>query len=36
MKVGQGGMPPLAKARVDEAALKLFSEWIRQLPAQKP
>jgi hypothetical protein len=36
MKVGTGGMPPLAKSRVDAEAVKLFSEWIRQLPAQKP
>lgn len=37
LRVGQGGMPPLAKSRVDEAAVKLLGEWIRGVkpPAEK-
>lgn len=29
MRIGQGGMPPLAKSLVDEPAVKMFGEWIR-------
>ena len=29
MRIGQGGMPPLAKSQVDEPAVKMFGEWIR-------
>lgn len=28
---GQGGMPPLAKSIVDEPAVKMLGEWIKQL-----
>lgn len=28
----KGHMPPLATSRVDEAAVRLFREWIRQMP----
>ena len=31
LRVGPGGMPPLAKSLVDEPALKLLGEWVRQL-----
>jgi uncharacterized repeat protein (TIGR03806 family) len=31
-KRGRGQMPPLATAVVDEAAVKLFREWIESLP----
>ncbi len=34
MKVrGRGQMPPLASAVTDQAAVELFSQWIRSLPA---
>jgi uncharacterized repeat protein (TIGR03806 family) len=29
LRVGQGGMPPLAKSLVDEPAVKMLGEWIR-------
>ncbi len=31
LRVGQGGMPPLAKSLVDEPALKMLGEWIKQV-----
>jgi cytochrome c553 len=31
LRIGQGGMPPVAKSLVDEAAVKMLSEWIREL-----
>jgi len=31
LRVGQGGMPPLAKSIVDEPAVKMLGEWIRGL-----
>jgi hypothetical protein len=31
LRVGQGGMPPLAKSQVDAAAVKLLGEWIKQV-----
>ena len=33
LRVGQGGMPPLAKSLVDEAAVKMLADWIRELKA---
>jgi len=29
LRLGQGGMPPLAKTLVDEPAVKMLGEWIR-------
>ncbi|KAF0177326.1 MAG: heme-binding domain-containing protein [Limisphaerales bacterium] len=29
LRLGQGGMPPLAKSLVDEPAVKMLGEWIR-------
>ena len=31
LRIGQGGMPPLAKSMVDEPAVKMLGEWIRQV-----
>ncbi len=31
VRINQGGMPPLAKSRVDDAAVKMMGEWIKQL-----
>jgi uncharacterized repeat protein (TIGR03806 family) len=31
LRVGQGGMPPLAKSLVDEPAVKMLGEWIREM-----
>mgnify|MGYP003338218678 CR=1 FL=1 len=31
LRLGQGGMPPLAKSIVDEPAVKMLGEWIREL-----
>jgi uncharacterized repeat protein (TIGR03806 family) len=33
---GPGQMPPLASNRVDDAALRLFRDWIAQLPPDRP
>lgn len=33
---GNGQMPPLGSLQVDEAAVKLLSEWIEQLPVAPP
>ena len=31
LRVGQGGMPPMAKSLVDEPAVKMLGEWIKQV-----
>ena len=31
LRIGQGGMPPLAKSIVDEPAVKMLGEWIRSV-----
>ena len=31
LRIGQGGMPPLAKSLVDEPAVKMLGEWIRSV-----
>lgn len=33
---GRGQMPPLVSNQVDQAAVKLFAQWIRELPIERP